>query len=182
MSADPEVPHGADESFRRAFRAARAHADLADVAASGDTRGLSGPAEDLEPAERGFQVHEVGGALVLLRPAPSGPELMFQALISGRVAVLPGGCIGLAGGRGREGHLVAWPSTTTFAPDEMAIQVPGLGVLRIGDFVQAGGGSWSSSNMALPPAIAPCATREVSILNEVQEQQSRADRRRRWRA
>ncbi|WP_188959738.1 hypothetical protein [Modestobacter marinus] len=137
----------------------------------------TGSAEGPQSVEGGFQVREVGGALVLLRPAPPEPEFMMQALISGRVAVIEGGCIGIAGGR--EGHLVAWPSTTTFDSDGIALQVPGLGVFRVGDFLRGGGGFGYSSNMALPAAIVPCATHEVAVLNEVQWEsgQSRADRR-----
>jgi hypothetical protein len=186
MEDGPEVPQGADESFRRALLAARALGDIAGVAVSGDPRDggqrSSSPAEDPQSVEREFQVREVGGALALLQPAPSGPEVMMQALISGRVAVLEGGCIGLAGGR--EGHLVAWPSTTTFAPDGIEIRVPGLGVFRVGDLLQGAGGNGYSSNMALPAAIVPCATHEVAVLNEVQWEsgRSRAERRRRWRA
>jgi hypothetical protein len=142
----------------------------------------SGPAEDPESLEGRFYVGEVGRGLVLLRPAPSGPELMMQVLISGRVAVLEGGCIGIVGGRG--GHLVAWPSTTTLDSDRLAIHVPGLGVFRVGDFLRGGGGFGYRSNMALPTAIVPYATREVAVLNEVQREsgQSRADRRRARRA
>ena len=165
---------------------ARALDTFAGVAEPRDARGegqhLPGPAEGPELGERGFQVREVGGALVLLRHAPSGPESMMQALISGRVAVLDGGCIGLADGG--EPHLVAWPSATTFAPDGVAIQVPGVGVFRVGDLFQGGGGYGYSANMDLPAEIASCATHEVAVLNEVQWEngQPRADRRQRRRA
>ena len=136
--------------------------------------GREGPA----PARRTLQVRDVGGALALLRPAPSGLQVMLQAVVSGVVAVLEGGCLGLVNGRAQS--LVVWPSTTTFDPDGIVIRVPGLGVFCVGDRLHGAGGHGHSADMALPAVVLPCATHEVAVLNEVQEEagRSRADRRR----
>jgi hypothetical protein len=134
------------------------------------------PREGPAPA---LQVREVCGVLAVLGPVPAGPQFMMQAVVSGEVAVLDGGCIGLVGGRAR--HLVVWPSTTTFdAGDRIVIRVPGLGVFRVGDPLHGAGGYGYSADMALPAVSLPCATPGIALLNEVQEEagRSRAERRR----
>lgn len=144
-------------------------------------RGSPASAGEPGPARRPVQVRDVCGVLALLRPVPSEPEIMLQAVVSGVVAVLDGRCLGLAVGRERQ--LVVWPSTTTFDPDRIVVRVPGLGVFRVGDRLRGAGGHFRGADMLLPPLSTPCTTRSVAVLNEVQVEagRSRAERRRSWR-
>lgn len=62
-----------------------------------------------------------------------------EALVSGRVEKLSGGCVGLARPDGGN-VVVVWPAGTTFAEDSSGLHVPGYGALTYGSQLTTAGG------------------------------------------
>jgi hypothetical protein len=96
------------------------------------------------------------GSLVV---ASSGATGYGEALVTGRVAVLRAGCVGLW--NGGEEVLVVWPEGTIPLDDEVGVAVPGLGELRVGDEVSAGGAFGSGDSLITPVEADRCKTPQV---------------------
>ncbi len=61
-----------------------------------------------------------------------------QAVVSGRLEKLPGGCVGLVGDGGNV--VVVWPAGTTFSEDSTGLDVPLYGAIRYGSQFRTAGG------------------------------------------
>ena len=72
---------------------------------------------------------------LLARATEAWPDAL-QAIISGRLSTLEGGCIGLSGGG--VGHVAVFPAGTTLLSD--GVEIPGLGEFEYGDLISAQGG------------------------------------------
>ncbi len=68
------------------------------------------------------------------KPAGSG-----EAVVSGRVEMLSGACVGITMVDGK-GAVVVWPAGTTFSEDMSGLRVPGYGALTYGSQLTTGGG------------------------------------------
>ena len=91
----------------------------------------------------------------------SRPDVMPQALISGRLAIVNDGCFGIVTGEGA-GFAAVFPVGTTVKGDTLTI--PGLGDVKVGDELEGSGGFPEKD--ALDPSIPEeCRTDEVAYLN-----------------
>lgn len=110
-------------------------------------------------------VETVDGSLAVVRPASwGGGGGGNDAAISGTLAVVDGGCLGL-GDDGGSQIVVVWPSGTAALPDDVGIDVPGMGTYRLGDEVEGGGGSTRAD---FEGPLAGCPADDVFFLNEDQ--------------
>lgn len=58
----------------------------------------------------------------------------MQAILSGRIVVLEGGCLGL------DAIPLQFPFGSELLSDGSGVEAPGLGVVRVGDEISGGGG------------------------------------------
>lgn len=93
--------------------------------------------------------------------ATSRPDVMPLALISAELAIVGDGCFGLVGADGA-GVAVVFPVDTTAEGD--SVDIPGLGVVSVGDRLEGGGGFYPPPE---PSDDFPqeCRTDQVAHLN-----------------
>jgi hypothetical protein len=91
----------------------------------------------------------------------SRPDVMPQALISGRLAIVNGGCFGIIKEEGNE-FAAIFPVGTTAEGD--ALTIPGLGEVKVGDDLEGGGGFGEKASLD-PSLPEECRTDEVAYLN-----------------
>lgn len=78
-----------------------------------------------------------------------------QASASGMLHLVPGGCVGLSKD-GVRGGLIVWPAGTTLVDtDPVAIHIPGVGRVTVGQEIHAGGGQ-SGPEEVLPAIPEAC--------------------------
>jgi hypothetical protein len=96
----------------------------------------------------------------------SGDANSQDVPLSGTLVILPGGCLGIDGGR--TPSVIAWPPGTTFAGgDTVGIRLPEGRVIRIGETVNAGGGLLDPSDPATPPRPIDCPGGEIFTVSDV---------------
>ncbi|MBM7790378.1 hypothetical protein [Tenggerimyces flavus] len=87
-----------------------------------------------------------------------------QALISGKLHVGEGGCVGLTKD-GKSSALIIWPAGTTLSDaDPVAIHIPGVGRIGLGEVISAGGGD-PGPNEVLPAIPDECDARSISVID-----------------
>ena len=94
----------------------------------------------------------------LLRPPPPKSGFSAAARVFGKVAVLPGGCLGLS-----PTTAVAWPNGTTALPEGDGVKLSDGQVLRVGDTLDSGGGF---ANVAFTGKAAGCPGSDVAFVND----------------
>ena len=138
---------------------------------------LAGCRSDGHPAETPAAVPvaaatspATGDDAVVVLPAADGSSVVVaartegsgEAVVGGRLAVAPAGCLGLV--HDGEDVFVIWPEGTTPLEDAVGVSVPGLGQYRLGDDL-SGSGAWGSgANLSLPHPVAPCATALIAAV------------------
>lgn len=80
---------------------------------------------------------------LLAKATGAWPDTL-QAIISGRLSTLEGGCIGLSGGG--VGHVAVFPAGTTLLSS--GVEIPGLGKFDFGNLISAQGGLVPSGDWA----------------------------------
>ncbi|GAB3270924.1 Kelch repeat-containing protein [Microbacterium lacusdiani] len=95
----------------------------------------------------GSGVQRAGASIMMA--APSKPAMGMDAIITGTLTRLDGGCLGLTVGE-RETPL-QFPFGSILADDGESVDVPGHGTVRIGDLI-LGGGGW----VPIPDAPEEC--------------------------
>jgi hypothetical protein len=103
-----------------------------------------------EDGVRGPKVVTAANGTILLVAAPTDGGR--DALATGRLAVLAGGCLGITAGG--EETVVLWPSGTGLASSAHGITINGH-VIEVGDLVSMGGGVVPTSDATTTPAPPP---------------------------
>jgi hypothetical protein len=111
---------------------------------------LSGCGTSSDDGVRGPTVVTASNGTTLLVAAPT--DAGRTAEMTGRLAVLTGGCLGITGG-GQE-TVVIWPSGTGLATGGNGITINGH-VIEVGDLLSVGGGFVPTSVATTTPAPPP---------------------------
>lgn len=94
----------------------------------------------------------------LLRPPPTEGGGSAGAMVSGQLAVLSGGCLGLS-----PDTAVAWPNGTTALPEGDGVELSDGQVLRLGDRLETGGGY---AGVDFTGQAADCPGSNVAFIND----------------
>lgn len=88
----------------------------------------------------------------------------MYAIIRGVVQVGPGGCLGLVSQGHDEPVALIWPECSRLAADGSAIDVPGVGMVCVGQAVEGGGGEVNEpSSERYSPVPAECMHQPLLI-------------------
>ncbi len=85
-------------------------------------------------------VQEKRDTLALVRTNSDGG---MDAQIRGVVQIGPGGCLGLVREGADEPVALIWPEGSRLTDDGSSVDVPGVGAVRVGQWVEGGGGEVS---------------------------------------
>jgi len=75
----------------------------------------------------------------ILLAAPERPEAFMDALIAGTLVRTDAGCLAVQGADELT-YVLQFPFGSRLAEDGESVEVPGLGVVRLGDAIEGGGG------------------------------------------
>lgn len=96
--------------------------------------------------------------------ATVNPLANGEAVVSGRVEMLSGACVGLARPDGGN-VVVVWPAGTTFAEDSSGLRVPGYGAVTYGSQLTTGGGFATIDELGFRAELPPdCAATDVAYI------------------
>lgn len=110
----------------------------------------------------GPRAFERDGIHLLVGPAK---DFSRQVLISGKLHVSTGGCIGLSKD-GIRGNVIIWPAGTTLSDtDPVAIHIPGVGRIRLGEQIAAGGAGQTFPTENLPAIPDECDARSIAVID-----------------